>query len=240
MTSAWVGTIVLGEDWGIFLGDGSVTPMHQHLAFKVVLGLTSKIQVHFGDDRPPLSGYVALIRPQELHAVIATGVRVCLFFFEPQALVHADGRTLAENLEGIAEALRRFDQTGDFEQISNIARAMTLVSKPLQRNLSGARAALAEGQQSIDEVASAVGLSESRLSHLFKQQLGIPPIRFRRWSRLRQATTHLAAGMSITEAALEAGFSDAAHLTRTFTEMLGITPGMFSASRVMVAPSEMP
>lgn len=237
MSSVWIGTIALGDNWGVFVGDGSVTPMHQHLAFKVVVGLDGDVLVQF-KQRQSLSGAVALVRPQELHVVSARGVRVGLFYVEPQALAQDEGAALNDQLQAIAQAMHDFDRDGALAPLSAVARKLTLLSRPLQRNLDRARATLAEGQHSIEHVASTVGLSESRLSHLFKEQTGVPPSRFRRWSRLRQATTHLAGGMSITNAALEAGFADAAHLTRTFTEMLGITPGMFSASRLIVAPSD--
>ncbi|MDD5031216.1 MAG: helix-turn-helix domain-containing protein [Rhodoferax sp.] len=237
MSSVWIGTIALGENWGVFVGDGSVTPVHQHLAFKVVVGLDGDILVQF-KQRPSLSGRVALVRPQELHAVSASGVRVGLFYVEPQALARDDGAALSDHLPVIAQAMHDFDHDGVLAPVSAVARKLTLLSRPLQRNLGRARATLAEGQYSIEHAASAVGLSESRLSHLFRQQTGVPPSRFRRWSRLRQAANYLAVGMSITDAALEAGFSDAAHLTRTFTEMLGITPGTFSASRLIIAPLE--
>lgn len=236
MSSAWIGTIALGENWGVFVGEGAVTPMHQHLAFKVVVGLDGDFLVQF-KQRPSLAGAIALIRPQELHTVAAVGVRIGLFFVEPLALAQADGAALNDNLSTIAQAMHDFDSDGVLRPISAVARKLTLLANPLPRKLDRARARLAEGQHSIEHVASTVGLSESRLSHLFKKQLGIPPSRFRRWSRLRQAANYLAAGMSITDASLEAGFSDAAHLTRTFTEMLGITPGVFIASRLIIAPS---
>jgi len=44
------------------------------------------------------------------------------------------------------------------------------------------------------------------------------------WLRIQRAAGELATGRSATEAAHAAGFSDAAHLTRTFRRMLGATP----------------
>ena len=50
------------------------------------------------------------------------------------------------------------------------------------------------------------------------------------WTRLYSALVGLARGVPLTEAALGAGFADAAHLTRTFRRMVGIVPSAISAS----------
>jgi transcriptional regulator GlxA family with amidase domain len=47
----------------------------------------------------------------------------------------------------------------------------------------------------------------------------------RRASRWRSDTA-IVAGTPLTRAAVDAGFSDAAHMTRTFTQMFGLAPSM--------------
>jgi len=74
------------------------------------------------------------------------------------------------------------------------------------------------------EVAEAVHLSESRLAHLFKQQVGIPVRRYLMWLRLMDAIEYAFAGNTLTHAAAHAGFSDSAHFTRTFQSMFGVQP----------------
>jgi len=71
-------------------------------------------------------------------------------------------------------------------------------------------------------LSTAVALSPSRLSHLFREQVGLPIRRFLLWLRLREALSAVARGESLTTAAHAAGFSDSAHFTRTFRRMLGI------------------
>jgi AraC-like DNA-binding protein len=72
-------------------------------------------------------------------------------------------------------------------------------------------------------VAAAVCLSESRFIHLFKYQVGIPVRRYLLWLRLRDAVEQILNGMAFTNAAHHAGFSDSAHLSRTFKQMSGMT-----------------
>jgi len=62
------------------------------------------------------------------------------------------------------------------------------------------------------------------MQHLFKARMGVPVRRYVLWARLRGGLEQALAGASLTSAALEAGFSDSAHFSRTFREMFGIAP----------------
>ena len=76
----------------------------------------------------------------------------------------------------------------------------------------------------IAELARHARLSESRLVHLFTKQIGIPLRRYVLWLRVLTAMRLIAQGkLSITEAAHGAGFSDSAHLNRTYRSMFGLT-----------------
>lgn len=72
------------------------------------------------------------------------------------------------------------------------------------------------------EAAGIACLSESRFSHLFVEQVGLPFRTYLLWRRLTIAVERMAAGGSLTSAAHEAGFADSAHFSRTFLRMFGI------------------
>ena len=78
------------------------------------------------------------------------------------------------------------------------------------------------------ELARGVGLSSERLRHLFKEQMGLPMRRYVQWLRLLRALTQALGGASMTQAAVDAGFADAAHLTRTSRRMFGLPPTAFA------------
>jgi AraC-like DNA-binding protein len=80
----------------------------------------------------------------------------------------------------------------------------------------------------VDVMAAEVGLSSSRLLALFKAQVGIPIRRYRLWRRLYQSTARLSAGCSLTEAAMEAGFADSPHFSRTYLNMIGMQPSLLT------------
>lgn len=74
------------------------------------------------------------------------------------------------------------------------------------------------------ELAASVGLSVSRLEHLFTAHFGVPLRAYRTWHRLRLVAAHALEGASLTEAAHAAGFFDSAHFSRTFRQTFGFAP----------------
>lgn len=94
----------------------------------------------------------------------------------------------------------------------------------------------------LEEVAAAAGLDKYRALRSFTAAFGLTPMRYLASLRVEAAREALAAGASCAEAALEAGFSDQAHLTRAFKERLGMTPGFYQRAiagdaRTGVTPS---
>ncbi len=73
------------------------------------------------------------------------------------------------------------------------------------------------------EVASKLALSKSRFLHLFSDELGIPWRPYLLWRRIICAVQAMIIGSSATDAAHLAGFSDSAHLSRTFRNHFGMT-----------------
>jgi AraC-like DNA-binding protein len=69
-------------------------------------------------------------------------------------------------------------------------------------------------------------LSESRLLHLFKIEMGLPIRKYILWTRLKTVIKIVAEGGNLTEASHEAGFADSAHMTRTFIKNIGIAPSL--------------
>jgi AraC-like DNA-binding protein len=77
---------------------------------------------------------------------------------------------------------------------------------------------------SVDDLASLVNLSVPRLVQIFKNQTGVPMRRYRLWHRLYIMAVEMAAGGNLTEAAINAGFTDSAHFSHTFKAMFGTAP----------------
>lgn len=77
----------------------------------------------------------------------------------------------------------------------------------------------------IEEIAGRVNISRRQLDRVFARELGQPPQVFYRSLRLEFARHLLSQGKySVTDVAMECGFSDAAHFSRLFKEVFGHPP----------------
>lgn len=77
---------------------------------------------------------------------------------------------------------------------------------------------------SLAKLARIARLSPSRLMHVFTSSVGAPIRPYILWLRIQVASSELMRGARVVVAAQRAGFSDAAHLARTFKRTLGATP----------------
>jgi AraC-like DNA-binding protein len=79
---------------------------------------------------------------------------------------------------------------------------------------------------SLSMAAEMAFLSPSRFAHLFREQVGLPFSRYMLWRKLTRAMLAIASERTISDAAHAADFADAAHLTRTFYQMVGMAPSV--------------
>lgn len=93
-----------------------------------------------------------------------------------------------------------------------VARVVLLIRETVAENTS------------VETLAQSVNLSVPRLMQLFRQYVGVPIRRYRQWHRLFVTTIAVAQGKSLTEAAMDAGFTDSAHFSHTFRTTLGLKP----------------
>lgn len=84
---------------------------------------------------------------------------------------------------------------------------------------------------SLDEVAGQVGVSPIYLTQCFSRNEGMPLYRYQMRLRLSRAPFELPRCCSLTELALDLGFSSHAHFTSTFRSAFGVTPSAFRAER---------
>jgi AraC family transcriptional regulator len=82
---------------------------------------------------------------------------------------------------------------------------------------------------SLDEVAGQIGVSPIYLTQCFSRNEGMPLYRYQMRLRLSRALVELPRCGSLTELALDLGFSSHAHFTSTFRSAFGMTPSAFRA-----------
>ena len=84
------------------------------------------------------------------------------------------------------------------------------------------------GELSLGEFAQSVNLSVWRLCHIFKSDVGMPPIRFLRQLRMERAKDLLESSfLSVKEIAFQVGLNDESHFVRDFKSTYGYSPALY-------------
>src|SRR5215213_6323024 len=84
------------------------------------------------------------------------------------------------------------------------------------------------GELSLSEFAQSVNLSIWRLSHIFKSDVGMPPIRYLRLLRMERAKGLLESSfLSVKEIAFQVGLNDESHFVRDFKSTYGFSPALY-------------
>lgn len=84
----------------------------------------------------------------------------------------------------------------------------------------------------LEEMAHLVGLSQSQFARLFKISTGMPPYKWSLDARIKRAQELLLLGKDcIMSIAIQTGFADQSHFTKTFRRATGATPKDWQRSR---------
>ena len=87
----------------------------------------------------------------------------------------------------------------------------------------------------LSDMAKAVNLSPWRLAHLFKDEVGISPLRYLALVRLQKARQFLETGfLTVREIASAVGIPNASHFTRSFKAAYGSSPVQHRAAHFRV------
>jgi AraC-like DNA-binding protein len=229
----------------IVWGPGFTSTLHRHHCVHLLMAVHGTLRIRGGPRQRWLRCGAALVRPDAPHEVDAHDATVLIAFVEPESPLgaalsaHID-RAIAPVPERDLARWRRAicpPSTGQVPALSRPhietwlrdsllrERRPAKVHPRVNRVLRHLRERLGSGEDlSLTTLAGIAGLSESRLMHAFTESLGIALRPYILWLRVQRACAELSNGASVTEAAVRAGFSDAAHLSRTFRRMLGTTP----------------
>jgi len=214
---------------------------HSHHALQISIALDEAF--HFACDGISGDFNGVIVAPNVSHSLSAESGRQALLLLDPE---HYQAQEIIKrwlNNDGVYEieaqtviALRAHidallaDAHPGSTPISNLLETLVPANidpSNMDTRIQGVIDYIGQRSQklaSIEELADKACLSESRLAHLFKQQVGIPIRRYLLWQRLLDACFYAAAGASLTEAAHRAGFSDSSHFNRTFKSMFGVHP----------------
>jgi len=83
----------------------------------------------------------------------------------------------------------------------------------------------------IARLSRQVCLSQSRLSHLFKKDIGISLNRYLSFMKMKKAYEYVRKGETLTSAAFHAGFDSSSHMAAACKRMFGISLSAFMKSQ---------
>lgn len=122
------------------------------------------------------------------------------------------------------------------EAITEAPEIEATTDRRIERVLQAIRAHA--GQIQLRELSAVACLSPDRLTHLFAEQVGVSVKRYALWTKVRRTVQQFTAHRPLTDVALVSGFTDAAHMSRTFQRYFGLPPS-FLASQVNVTADEL-
>jgi AraC-like DNA-binding protein len=172
-----------------------------------------------------ITGDVLFIRPGVEHKVICAGGGINAMYLD--GLRWSDDIFCAQRLRGrladvAVDAL--FQGAGARTELrERLSHAVTPVPQELGRAIERI-VAEPMARLSQDELASRLNAERTSALRMFKAATGLTFRRFKQWSALQHAARQIAAGELVRTAAIDAGFADTAHLTRTFRMSFGLTP----------------
>jgi AraC-like DNA-binding protein len=222
-----------------------VVPAHAHHAIQIVIALDGMVAI-CGEDNRWRRGPGIIVQPDVVHSFDCNGAMGAMLFVDPES---SEGvwlhRALEQEIAVVPDArlassvseLRTFvEQPIEGMEVGELIRhcvqALSPGAPPARRmddrvtTVLQAIRARDDLRMSLDDAARLAFLSPSRFAHLFKEQVGLPYSRYMLWRKLTRAMVAIASERTIAAAAHAADFADAAHLTRTFYQMVGMAPSV--------------
>ena len=252
----------LWEGGFLLLGRGQgVVPPHAHHAIQIVIALEGSMVV-CGRDEKWREACGMVVKPDVVHSFDCRGASAAMLFVDPESSEGAWLRSaLRHDITIVPEArlascvweIRAFNER-PFESldvqtlIRHCVQELSPGAPPMRRldpRVTDVLTAIRKSDDlriSLASAAKMAFLSPSRFAHLFKQQMGLPFSRYMLWRKLTRAMVGIAAERTIAAAAHAADFADAAHLTRTFYQMVGMAPSalMYGEFAQISSPFDLP
>ena len=231
-------------------------PAHAHHAIQIVIALEGSVAIS-GRDGEWREARGIVVRPDAEHSFDCNGAFGVMMFVDPES---SEGAWLSmalrqditivpdTRLDALEPALRTFADQPD--ESSDIAAVVRQCIQGLRSGLAPTRRldarvttvldairASDDLRMSLDQAADKACLSSTRFAHLFREQVGLPFSRYMLWRKLTRAMVAIASEGTIAAAAHAADFADAAHLTRTFYQMVGMAPSVLMRGEFIEIPS---
>lgn len=218
----------------ILIQTGSIQPAeHRHMAAHIIISVDGSMKAQCAGTEYICHGI--LLPSGTSHAIDTQGNAVLVFLYDSTTNVAKQIRDIAwipeevckeiaqlyADMESASDSYYRFEKTV-LSWLGIIGAATNVTDERIQTAMKFIRAKSTE-KVTCQDVADAVHLSQSRFSHLFREQVGMTFAAYLIYQRILYVYTQMFQGRSITEAALNAGFSSSAHFADVNRRVFGIS-----------------
>ena len=221
-----------------FIGNRVNATEHAHCVLQVFLSFDEPLQVTIEDQ--PIIGKCIIVNKNARHKFSCeNNIRLSILIepsssFAKELTKKIDGDYLICNngIERIQQKAAKLVDTDDTQQyidfIQDFAGYFSIKrnTQILDERIIELLALLQDCDcydHAIESFAQRVCLSSSRLSHLFREQIGVPLKSYILFHQLESAFTQLLNGANITDAALLAGFDSPSHFAATVKKWMGMS-----------------
>jgi AraC-like DNA-binding protein len=207
---------------------GTLT-LHRNPVTCILASLDGPLTVRAGAER--IEGDMVVIRPGVQHEVDIGGRARVLYF---DGLDYPLAARLASRVPRDAAAMAIDALAGDASVQAELRLRFGAGRERCPAEVARAIAAItSDPMMRMDQAELARRLRRSRAHslRLFKAVTGMTFRGFKQWTALCAAARQIADGQLVRTAAMDAGFADTAHLTRTFRASFGTTPTLATADR---------
>lgn len=211
--------------------------LHSHLAVHLILGLEGGVYCDISGEHIEAPG--VFIAGDVPHTAYTVSGGMLVYLFDP-ACRYADwisrnylaGKQFELLPEKTADEIRSAwnnnasPAQADCEILDILGFPLSDASRMDERIITvlAALRSLEEIPEDIvQRLCGAACLSQSRLSHIFKENVGISLHRYLAWEKMRKGYVNYQKYGNITEAAMRAGFDSPSHFAATCKRMFGIS-----------------
>jgi AraC-like DNA-binding protein len=204
-------------------------------------------------------GECHILHPDEAHdggAATECGFRYRIAYIDPSLVQRAiGGRALpfVENpvvklgsahkrrLSAVWDMADKIDSLRQTELVTDVADILESIAAPSPRRreplclpalhrVRDILSSVPSSRHAMQELEREAGIDRWTLARQFRAAFGTSPTRFRTMRQLDEVRALVKGGVSLAEAAEEAGFADQCHMTRLFKQAYGLSPGKWATA----------
>lgn len=230
------GTLFLWQDHWQILGQLMPNRSHRHISASLLVGLDRPFRLAV--DGKWRETHAALVVPDVPQALDPGDARIWSVQLDPDSVHWRSLKRIAAGMASVDLPLSGVDLPDPGENnceamasalaavVAQSGHAPVALDDRITAICGTLRSELPERLE-LGSLAQSVGLSSSRLTHLFRQETGVPLRRFLLHLKINRALAFWEPGKSVSRLATEAGFYDQPHLVRTARDMFDALPSAY-------------